>query len=501
MLGARGRAFSMRPLGELDLNPLRTSVPGAPADVGETARRRCLLTLLGVGVALSMVAGFPAIAAHGAGFTTPIQHVVFLIQENHTFDNVLGAWCAQNGRCDGATTGSVQGGGSVPLAAASDNVVQVIHSSSAQTAAIDGGKMDGFSQNQGCTKTNGYKCYTQYAASSTAIHNVTTLANNFVVSDRTFEDGPTSSWGMHVQAVAATNDGFIGGGTPHPGSLGTLGYGWGCDSGRDTTWMSPQGKQLQVPACVPDPSLSVANGGAYRPTPVAHVPTIMDSLDAAGLTWTLYGGPPGGSTGGQGDASGNAFGYGWAICPTFAKCLNRSPSGMASNTRFASDAAAGTLPNFSVVTPTQTNSQHNGDSMTVGDNWIGSVVNSVESSPQWSSTAIFITWDDCGCFYDHVAPPAGLGIRVPMLIVSPYPVSSHRDSTTASFASVLAFTESAFGLPPITGTTWDARAYGYMNSFNFLQAPLSPVKLSMTPITAQMIQAVQASPPDPNDST
>jgi phospholipase C len=447
------------------------------------------------------MAGVPALAAHGAGFTTPIQHVVFLIQENHSFDNLLGAWCAQNGRCDGATTGRIQGGASIPLAPAKDGVVQVIHSSSAQTTAIDGGKMDGFSQIQGCTKSVGYKCYTQYPASSTAIHNVTTLASNFVVSDRTFEDGPTSSWGMHIQAVAATTDGFLGGGTPHPGTLGVLGYGWGCDSGRDNTWVSPQGKQMQVPACIPDPSLSVPNGGAYRPTPVAQVPTIMDSLDTAGLTWTLYGGTPGGSTGGQGDASGNGTGYGWAICPTFAKCLHRSPSGMAPTTQFATDAAAGKLPNFSVVTPTQTNSQHNGDSMTVGDNWVGSVVSAVESSPEWSSTAIFITWDDCGCFYDHVAPPAGLGIRVPMLIVSPYSVSSHRDSTNASFASVLAFTEAAFSLPPIAGTTSDSGAYGYMNSFDFSQPPQAPVKMSIAPVTAQMIQALRAIPDVPDDPT
>lgn len=427
--------------------------------------------------------------------------MVFLIQENHSFDNVLGAWCVQTSRCDGATTGSLYGGGSIPLARAGDKVAQVIHSSQSQTKAIDGGQMDGFSLIQGCTASDSYKCYSQYSPSQSAIRNVTTLASNFGVSDRTFEDGPVSSWGMHVQAVAATNDGFIGGGTPHPGTLGVLGNGWGCDSGRDTTWLSPQGKQVQVPSCVPDPSLSVANGGAYRPSPVPRVPTIMNSLDTAGLSWKLYGAPPGGSNGGQGESSGNGTGYGWAICPTFAECLNRSPSGMASNSQFGTDATAGNLPNFSVVTPIQTDSQHNGDSMTVGDNWVGSVVNAVESGPDWATTAIFITWDDCGCFYDHVAPPTGAGIRVPMLIVSPYAVPQHTDSTPASYASVLAFTETVFGLPSITGTTWDAGAYNYMNSFNFSQAPRPPVKMVSTPITPGMLQAVASSPADPNDPT
>jgi hypothetical protein len=57
--------------------------------------------------------------------------------------------------------------------------------------------------------------------------------------------------------------------------------------------------------------------------------------------------------------------------------------------------------------------------MAVGDNWIGQVVSAIENGPQWSSTAIFLTYDDCGFFYDHVAPPSGLGIRVPMIIASP----------------------------------------------------------------------------------
>ena len=85
--------------------------------------------------------------------------------------------------------------------------------------------------------------------------------------------------------------------------------------------------------------------------------------------------------------------------------------------------------------------------MAVGDNWIGQVVSAIETGPDWASTAIFLTWDDCGCFYDHVAPPTGLGIRVPMIMISPYVKAGTTDSNVASFASVLAFTETVFGLP------------------------------------------------------
>ncbi len=362
-------------------------------------------------VALLTAGGSPAGAAQRPGFTTRIQHVVYVIQENHSFDNVLGAWCVQTGRCDGATTGVVKGVGSIPLTTAKDKVVQVAHSAQGQTAAIDGGAMDGFARIIHCGQADAYKCYTQYTPAESSITNVLALATNFTVSDRTFEDGPVSSWGMHVGAVAATQDGFVDSGTPIPGTAGVLSSGWGCDSGRDTTWQDPQtGVQSSVPACVPDRWSDLPHGGAYRSTPVPYVPTIMDSLDAAGLSWKLYGGPPGAATRGhQGDNSGNGTGYGWAICPTFAECLYGSPSKMVDNSQFTADASSGNLPNFSVVTPTQTASQHNGDSMTVGDNWLGSVVSAVENGPDWASTAIFITWDDCGCFYDHVAPPGGAG--------------------------------------------------------------------------------------------
>ena len=84
--------------------------------------------------------------------------------------------------------------------------------------------------------------------------------------------------------------------------------------------------------------------------------------------------------------------------------------------------------------------------MLQGDNWIGSVVSAIQHGVQWRSTAIFITYDDCGCFYDHAAPPSGWGVRVPMVIVSPWAKPGHNDPRRASFSSMLAFTEHIFGL-------------------------------------------------------
>ena len=77
----------------------------------------------------------------------------------------------------------------------------------------------------------------------------------------------------------------------------------------------------------------------------------------------------------------------------------------------------------------------------------------IDEQARLDTTAIFITYDDCGCFYDHVPPPPGSGIRVPMVIVSPYAKPAFTDSKAASFASILAFTEHLFGLEPLGSWT------------------------------------------------
>ena len=442
-------------------------------------------------VAASLTAAGRPTGAQGSGrpFATPIQHVVLILQENHSFDNVLGALCAQATTraqpCDGVTTGALNTGEVIPLARAGDFVPEVLHTGDAQTTAIDNGKMDGYSLIVGCTGPQ-HVCYSQYQPSQ--IPNVAALANRFVISDRTFEDAPKASWGSHLSAIAGTLDGFVAG-IPHYGRSPLRGPGWGCDSGDDAGWSTATGRVIQVPSCVPKPD----GTGPYRASPVAYTPTIMDRVSGARLNWKLYVGLPGG-------LPGNQSGYGWAICPTFAECIYGSKKrNMVANGQIISDATKGTLPNFAVVTPNQLNSQHNGDSMTVGDNWIGQVVSAIEHGPDWSSTAIFISWDDCGCFYDHVPPPSGTGIRLPMLIVSPYARPVTTDSNPASFASVLAFTESVFGLTPLTAN--DATAYNYLLSFDFTQPPLAPVPMTQTSIPAAEQHAIDANPPDPNDPT
>ena len=427
--------------------------------------------------------------------TTPIKHIVIFYQENHSFDNVLGALCAANTRatpCDGATSGLLPNGTVQPLSQAADVIPDVDHSVDGQTTAIDGGKMDGFANIGGCGAPS-YACYTEFEPSQ--IPNLTALATTFTVSDRTFELGAVPSWGGHLTLVAQTLDGFLGdnpfyntAASPPP-----QGNGWGCDSNNDEYWSSPGSSTLvPEPACIPDPSLNPSQypyGGAYRSTPVQHVDTIMDRLDAARLSWKLY------------TSQGGA--YSWSICPSFADCLDTNQAAnMVPPSQFITDAQAGTLPSFSILLPqgnSGATSPLNGTSMAEGDNWIGSAVSAVENGPDWTSTVIFIAYDDCGCFYDHVAPPPGLGIRVPMVIVSPYAKPGYTDSNTASYASMLAYTEHTLGLAPLGAN--DAAAYDYSDAFNYQQTPLSGAAMIQRPISPQEQAYLAAHPPNPDDPT
>jgi phospholipase C len=423
--------------------------------------------------------------------TSPIRHVVVIYPENHSFDNVLGAWCVSSGRCNGTTQGKLPDGRTVALRTSPDIVPAMPHSTGAQTTSINGGKMDGFAKLTGCGQQYDYACLSQFTPSQ--IPNLIALAENFAVSDRTFQLSSIPSFGSHIELVAATLDGFTGD-IPHTGTAGAGAGGWGCDSLKDAAWRSGGGTVSDQPACIPDYGLDAhvfPYGGAYKPTKVKPVPTIMDLLDQAALSWKLY--------------TATQFvqnnGYSWAICPTFASCLNTPQhANQVDREQLFQDTANGTLPNFSVVLPDAAHSQHNKFSMALGDNWIGQVVGAIEAGPDWSSTAIFIMYDDCGCFYDHVPPPPGFGIRTPMVIVSPWVRPSYTDTMQASWASPLAFTEHNLGLPPLGGAARDRAAYDFRRSFNFSQQPTAPVRMTTTRLPLNEILQLQQTPPDDDDT-
>jgi phospholipase C len=421
-------------------------------------------------------------------FTTPIEHVVIIFQENHSFDNVLGLLCVQDQRCDGATTATLSTGETYALTEATDKVANVPHLTSTQVTAINGGTMNGFDLVGGCTPADGYACLSQYTQSG--IPNLWALAEAFAISDRTFENEKIPSWGAHLELAAQTLDGFLGS-NPVGGSemRGHNKDGWGCVSHKDAEWRDKTTHLVTLqPACIPD-----RNGaGPYRPSPVPWVPTIMDRLDAKHLSYKLYT-----------ELTAGNNGYKFDMCSYFWACANsEQASHSVTATDILTDAASGNLPNFAFALPwfgaTGPTSQHNGTLMHSGDNWIGQVLSAIMNGPDWDSTAVFITYDDCGCFYDHVPPPPGLGIREPMVIVSPWVRAGFTDSNVTTFSGMVAFAEHALGLRPLTRQ--DANAYGYADAFDYTQDPLPPIPMMITKISKADQKWVATHPP-PDDET
>jgi phospholipase C len=424
---------------------------------------------------------------------TPIQHVVMIYMENHSFDNVLGYWCDGNpGRCpDGGMPSSVtlSNGVTVTPGVTPDLIPAVNHSVASQLAAMNIVKgtplMNGWQNIPGgsCAAATQYQCVSGYQPS--AVPNLTALATTFAISDKTFSMADSPSWGGHLYAAMSSTGNFTGDNPYAPKGV-TPGPGWGCDSDKTTAWRAPNGRLLQVPSCIPDYSLGLPNGGAFRPTPAAYHASIFDELDAAGLSWRIYGQPVSNVGGAL------AGGYVWSICPSLAECLYTSQkSNLVDNSQFFTDAAAGNLPSLSIITGGGSNnalleSCHNSYSMTACDNYIGQLVQAVETSPDWASTAVFITFDDIGGFYDQVPPGINPdytqeGPRVPLIIVSPYAKPGYTDTTAASFASILAYTEQTFGLGALGPN--DFYAYGFGNAFDYTQVPLKRVTMVHRPLS------------------
>jgi phospholipase C len=426
-----------------------------------------------VGLCVIGLSRMPAMAnASATSSPSPIRHVVVLILENHSFDNVLGRFCAEvasgqlvrpgtDNRCDGATIGDMAGT-TVPLTAATNIVPPSVHGMKGQQDDIDGGKMDGFG-----VSTN----YTQFdplsgpCAAGSCIPNLSGLAIRFTVSDRTFELRSSPSFEGHLAFAAATQDGFTDNPVFNPTGPKPVshGGGWGCDSGSTAYWSA---QRTLVPSCIPDSSGSLGpNWTGYTGPRAGYVPTIFDELSAKNKSWRIFGG----AGASNGTTRFQASGYQWAICPSFAECEYTPQYDNLRPVRdLLTEAANGTLPVLSIVTPITGNSQHNRYSMSSGDNWLGTMVSAIEHGPDWPSTAVFITYDDCGCFYDHVDPlkyNSSWGVRVPMVIVSRFAKLGYTDSRPTSFAGVLAFVEHTFGLAALNSN--DRSAYDYASAFCF----------------------------------
>jgi phospholipase C len=186
-------------------------------------------------------------------------------------------------------------------------------------------------------------------------------------------------------------------------------------------------------------------------------PPIFQQLDRNGITWKVYG-----------------F-TNWYKSFRYVQNTPKAQRNFSSSAAsFIQDLKTGNLPQISWIIGAPGGDEHPPSNITLGENSVANdIINAIGTSPIWKSAAIFVTWDDFGGFYDHVAPAQvdqfGYGFRVPCLIVSPYAKKGFVDSTVNDHSSILKFVEMRFSLQPLSSR--DKAANDFSEAFDFSSPP------------------------------
>jgi phospholipase C len=378
------------------------------------------------------------------GTINVIQHIVFIIKENRSFNNYFGTFPGALG----ATSGPVSDGQIIPLGHTPDRVRDMGHSWNDAITAVNGGLMNQFDLVQFGNIDGDYMSMSQMYQSD--IPNYWTYAQTFTLSDGTFSSLKGGSFPNHMYTIGATSDEAIS----NPNEPGHPQYSsWGCDavSGTTVTLQNTSGVQSEVFPCFDNE-------------------TEGDLLDGAGISWKSYAPVE------------NSSGYAWNTYDSINQIRNSSlwTEHVFPFSQFVTDAQNGNLAAVSWLVPDTADSDHAPSSVCTGENWVVQQINAVMQGPDWPTTAIFLTWDDFGGFYDSDAPANpdyyGFGPRVPMIIISPYSLAGTVAHTEYEFSSVLKFIETRFGLTNLTLRDLDAA--DMTDSFNFTQNPLPSLVLN-----------------------
>jgi phospholipase C len=407
---------------------------------------------------------------------TCINHVVIIIQENRTFDNLFkdypGAVTQDYGLANctsSGVTGKIQLR-PLGLEAAPDPN----HNWKPSLAAYDNGKMDGFCANP---DTPGLPPYSYVPSTSLDEGEpLWDLAKNYVIADHLFPTQFGESFTAHLTLIAGNDEIVLGKEAVVDNPSITP---WGCDAPKGTT--TPYIDSLR-------------NYHQFGPFPCyTQFRTMADTLDAAGVTWKYYA-PAVQSTL-------------WSVFSSISKVYNGPDWSkvVSPETTVLTDAKNCTarscgIPNVAWVVPDYVNSDHGGTGSNTGPSWVASIANTIHNNAYlWHSTAIIILWDDWGGWYDNLPPPQspgfggnfkqgdfrGLGIRVPMLVVSPFTFrlrAKNRNVTHTryEFGSILKFIEDVYHLPPLGSTAdgyTDRRANSIEDAFDFKLSPSGGVNV------------------------
>ena len=378
--------------------------------------------------------------------TWPIKHVVYIIKENRTFDHMFGRFPSANGVTVGTDRGVER-----PLTPATRGGIgeDIEHCYECAIEAWNEGRMDGFNRNEAADRS----AYTQFLPQD--LPNYWYWAENYVLLDNFFTSAHGPSFPNHLYAIAATSGGTHDNPAQERATLrlrhDTTGLfkAWGCDS--------IDGAYVEVDR----------DGAVERMFPCFDFDTVGDLLDAKGIPWASYSATP------------YQNGYLWNAFSAI-KRYRGDPERWARHNfpvdNLVRDIRGGLLPPVTWVTPRFEVSEHPEYSFCWGEDWTTRILNAIMTGPMWRDTAVFLTWDDYGGFYDHEPPPQvdafGFGIRAPMLVLSPYAKEGHVSHELGEFSSVPRFIEDNWGLPHLTDR--DRNATPLLDSFDFDQRPRPP---------------------------
>jgi phospholipase C len=445
----------------------------------------------------------------------PIKHVIIIMQENRSFDNYFGTFPGANGfpggTCVPIDPTRPQLGCVMPFHDPNDVNAGGPHGAGDAQADLDDGitqaKMDGFvlRQTQGLANTCGdgsgngrSKANCGKYIPGTAIHDVVgyhnagelpnywAYARNFVLQDQMYAGVRSWSMAAHLDLTSE--------------------------------WSAHCDNPLDVSTCTTSPNPGVPSGNKV----IYPWVNLFQLLDTHQVSWKYYLGQ-----GTEPDCDDDQMtcdpqlqktglpSY-WNPAPSFAWVQAQGQAYVTAHNpnidQFLVDIKNGVLPQVAWVVPAQDYSEHPVAGITAGQDYVTSLVNAVMQSPYWSDTAIFLSWDDWGGFYDHVVPPVvdrndtknpieGFGLRVPGLLISAYARSGMIDHNVLSTDSYARFIETLFmddtRLDPVQMGEPDSRPtirdkitqVRFMNGdvvpvggldaeFDFGQKPLPPLILS-----------------------
>lgn len=407
----------------------------------------------------SVAAGARLQAGCGSPPCGPIKHIIIMVKENRSFDNLFGRFKGANG-----TTYYRKNGQKLKLGKAPDQLRNdILNNYLATKNAIDGGRMDGFYKASGAVRFGHDYADSQFPPS--AMSSYFAYARRYSLADRYFGTVASASFPNHLVLVSGQNLGVID--NPYdPPSQGR----WGCDA------------QSSV-------HVSVLTKGRVRSRfPCWKVNTVADEANAAGVSWKYYVSPAGQRS------------YVWSTFDAIKQIRDdpRQWSNVQDPSQFMADLSSGKLPALSWLIPPFDKTEHIPASECVGQNWTTDQINAVMNSQYWQNSVIIVTWDDYGGFYDHVAPPRknayGLGPRVPLLVISPFTRPHLIYRAPLDHRSIIRFVEDTLGLPRLTDYNRSAGSLAPM--LNVSQPPQPPMVLkdrqcSAKPLSKGMLRVAQ----------